>query len=265
VAGALLFSRSLGKLLTVETGFRQEGVLTAVVIFQRLNLPPDRYQAFKDELLGRIRSIPGVESAAVTIEIPLRGWGGANVWMDGHEARQGRNINLSRIGPDYFKTLEIPLLAGREFDARDGAGSPKVAIVNEAFARKFLNGANPVGHRFWIGQTTSEPETRYEIVGLVQDTKYGDLREEFRPIAYSAAAQVPGPRPGAQFLIRSRLPQAETVAAFKRILNEINPAITVSFQGFKPMIEATILRERLMATLSGFFGLLALLLACVGL
>ena len=89
--------------------------------------------------------------------------------------------------------------------------------------------------------------------------------KSFVPIAYYAAAQDSGAGPGGQVLIRSRLPQAEMVAAVKRVLNEINPAITVSFQGFKPMIEATILRERLMATLSGFFGLLALLLACIGL
>jgi predicted permease len=265
VAGALLFSRSLGKLLTVDTGFRREDVLIAKVVFQRLNLPPDRYQAFKDELLDRIRTIPGAESAAITHEIPLRDWGGAKASMDGADARQWKNTSLSRVGPDYFKTLQIPVLAGREFDARDRAGAPNVAIVNEAFARKFLNGANPVGHRFRIEAMPGDPETPYEIVGLVRDTKYGDLREEFRPIAYYAAAQNQGAGPGGQFLIRSRLPQAETVAAVKRVLNEINPAITVSFQGFKPMIEATILRERLMAKLSSFFGLLALLLACIGL
>lgn len=137
--------------------------------------------------------------------------------------------------------------------------------MNEAFARKFLNGANPVGRRFWMEASTVEPETRYEIVGLVRDTKYEDLREEFRPILYDNPAQDPGSGPGIQVLLRSRLPQAEIVSAVKRVLEEINPAITVSFQGFKPMIEATILRERLMATLSGFFGGLALLLACIGL
>src|SRR5262249_5944352 len=98
-----------------------------------------------------------------------------------------------------------------------------------------------------------------------QDTKFGDLREEFRPIAYTAPAQLVGASPGGPVVIRSRLPQAEMVAAVKRVLIEIDPSITVSFQGFKPMIEATLLRERLMATLSGFFGMLALLLACVGL
>jgi putative ABC transport system permease protein len=264
VAGALLFSRSLGKLMTVDTGFRQEGVLLATVVFQRLNVPPDRYPAFKDDLLDRMRSIPGVESAAIGMA-PLRGWGGVSVWMDGTDSQQAQNTSVSRVGPDYFKTLQIPVLAGRDFDARDRLGVPNVAIVNEAFARKFLNGASPVGHRFWVQATPGSPDTQYEIVGLVRNTKYRELREEFRSIAYYAVAQDSGAGAGAQVLIRSRVNQAETVAAVKGVLNEINPAITVSFQGFKPLIEATILRERLMATLSGFFGLLALLLACIGL
>ena len=265
VAGALLFSRSLGKLMTVDTGFRQDGVLMAEVNFRRLNLPPDRYPAFKDDLLDRIRAIPGVEAAAIAHEIPLLGWGGASVWIDGADARQAQDTSLSRVGPDYFKTLEIPLLAGRDFDARDRVDTPPVAVVNETFARQFLNGANPVGHRFWVAATPGDPDTVYEIVGLVRDTKYEDLREEFVPIAYYAAAQNSGAGPGGRILIRSRLPQTEMSAAVKRLLNELNPAITVSFQGFKSIIEATILRERLMATLSSFFGGLALLLACIGL
>jgi len=156
-------------------------------------------------------------------------------------------------------------VAGREFESRDAANVPKVAIVNQTFARKLFDGANPVGHRFWIEATPSDPETLYEIVGLVKDTKYGDLREEFRPIAFLASAQAPRPGPGAQFLIRSNLPQAEITAAVKRVLGEIDPAISISFDGFKTMIEESLLRERLMATLSGFFGLLALLLASIGL
>jgi putative ABC transport system permease protein len=265
VASALLFSRSLGKLLTAPTGFRQEGILIADINFRQLNLPSDRYPAFKDELVDRIRTIPGMESAAIADVIPLRGRGLGTVWMDGADARQGVKTSLSWVGPDYFKTLQIQLLAGREFDARDSPGAPKVAIVNEAFTRKFLNGANPVGRRFWVEARPGNPETHYDIVGLVRDTKYGNLREEFRPIAYTAAAHNSGAWAGAQVMIRSHLPRAETVAAVERVLNEINPAITISFQGFETMIEATILRERLMATLSSFFGLLALLLACIGL
>jgi predicted permease len=264
VAGALLFSRSLAKILTVNTGF-QEDVLTATVIFRHLNLSPDRFPAFKDELLERIRAIPGVESAAIAHVIPLRDWGGGSAWMDGAGERQVLSTNLSRVGPDYFRTLQIPLLAGRDFEGRDRVSSPLVAIVNQAFARQFVNGANPVGQRFWIAATPGSPDTVYEIVGLVGDTKYEDLREEFPPIVYYAAAQDADTGPGAPILIRSRLDQAKTVAAVKHVLNEINPAITVSFQGLKPMIDSTILRERLIATLAGFFGVLALVLACVGL
>jgi len=265
VAGALLFSRSLNKLATVNAGFRQDDVLIAQVNFRRLNLPTNSYPGFVEEMLDRIRAIPGADSVALTNIIPLDDWGGGNAWIDGNDANQAQHTSLSRVGPNYFNTLQIPMLAGRDFDARDRVGTTNVAIVNEAFARAFLNGANPVGHRFWIEASPGSPNTPYEIVGLVRDTKYRDLREEFRPIAYYASAQNDGAGPGGQIMIRSRLPQGDLVGAVKQLLNDINPEITVRFREFKPLIEATILRERLMATLSNFFGLLALLLACIGL
>jgi len=263
VAGALLFARSLANILTLKTGFQQDGVLTATVSFRQLKLPAERIPTFKDDLLERVRAIPGVDSAAITHVMPLRDWGGASAWIDGTTDR--RMLNVSRIGPRYFETLKVPLLAGRDFDARDRAGAPFVAIVNQQFAREFLQGAaNPVGQRFWIAATPGSPDTLYEIVGMVGDTKYEDLREDFSPIAYYASAQDEAGA-GAQILVRSHLEQSPTVDAIKRVLNEINPAITVSFQPFKNMIDATILRERLLATLAGFFGVLALLLACIGL
>jgi predicted permease len=266
VAGALLFSRSLNRLLTTPTGFRQEGILITQVGFGRLNVPTERRLAFKNELLDRIRAIPGVEAATDTNRVPLGGGSSDNdVWLDGADSQQRKNTSHSRIGPNYFKTLGTQIVAGREFDGRDTASAPNVAIVNEAFARMLLNGANPVGRSFWIEKTPFDPETRYEIVGLVKDTKYRELREEFGPIAFLPSTQEPRPAAGGQFLIRSGLPQAEIVAAVRRVLAEINPAIGFSFQGFKTMIEESVLRERLLATLSGFFGLLALLLACIGL
>src|SRR5262249_1484084 len=266
VAGAALFSRSFNRLLTVDTGFRQEGVLIANVGFRRLNVPTERRLAFKNELLDRIKAIPGVEAATDTNLVPLSGSASGNdVWLDGADSQQRRNTFRSRVGPDYFKAMGARLLAGREFDERDTTAAQNVAIVNEAFARMLLNGANPVGRSFWIEKTPFDPETRYEIVGWVKDTKYGELREDFVPIIYLPTAQNPRPAAGGQFLIRSSLSQTETVAAVRRVLAEINPAIGVSFQGFKTMIEESILRERLLAALSGFFGLLALLLACVGL
>ena len=263
VAGALLFSRSVGKLQSLDAGFHQENVLTALVVFRQLDLPPASNLAFKDDILLRIRSIPGVDAAALTHIIPLQGSGGGTIWMDGSEAKQ--NASLGRVGPEYCRTLQVPLLAGRDFDARDRIGSPNAAIVNQAFARRFVQGKNPVGQRLWVEASPGEPDAAFEIVGLVGDTKYLDLREEFLPIVYYAAAQDDSSGAGAQFLIRSSIPQEQTAAAIRRVLNEVNPRITVSFQGFGSMLEATILRERMVATLSTFFGVLALVLASIGL
>jgi len=265
VAGALLFSRSLNNLLSVDAGFRAEGVLIADIGYRRLNLARSQYPAFEDDLRDRIGAIPGVESVGVAGGAPLGGSASSFIWMDGTDQRQGQKTSLGLVGPDYFKALQIPILDGREFDAGDRADKPNVAIVNEAFARRFTDGTSPVDRRFRSEAGANEPEAVFRIIGLVRDTKYGGLSEEFVPIFYFARAQEVIAGPSDNYYIRSRLPQGEIVAAVSRLINDINPGITVSFQGLRPLIEATLLRERLMATLSGFFGLLALLLASIGL
>jgi predicted permease len=265
-ASALLFTRSLNNLLHSETGFQQEGVLITRVGFGRLNLEPARAVVFKREMIERLKAIPGVEAVASTDLVLLSGSSMNNrVWLDGTDGEQKVITDFNPIGQDYFATLRIPLLAGRDFDARDAANTPRVAIVNEILARKLLNGADPIGQRFWIEATPNEPPSSFEIVGVAKDTKYKDLRENFGPIAFLASGQDPHPAPRGQFLIRSTLPEGEIIAAVKRVLNEINPDIDISFQGFHSMIEDSTMRDRLMATLSGFFGLLALLLASIGL
>ncbi|HXM35520.1 MAG TPA: ABC transporter permease [Pyrinomonadaceae bacterium] len=265
VAGALLFSRSLNKLLTVNTGFQQEQILITRTGFGRLNLPPERRVAFRRQLLDRIRTIPGVEAAADANIVPLSGKSTDNkIWIDGAAERKV-DTAIAWVGPGYFKTLRTPLLAGRDFSEHDSDSAPKVAIVNESFARKLLNGANPVGHRLWVEATPNDPETAFEIVGIVKDTKYQDVREPFGPIAFIPTSQEQRPDAAGQFLIRANLPQTEITASVKRVIAEVNPNINISFQGFKTMIEESLLRERLLAALSGFFGMLALLLASIGL
>jgi len=266
VAGALLFTRSLNKLLTVDTGFQSEGILITRLRFGPLNLPPARRLPFKQEIIARLQTIPGVQSITETNVVPLSGNAGGNqVWLDGTNGQQKVGANVSMIGPDYFKTLATPLLAGREFNDRDNATAPNVAIVNETFARQVVNSANPIGQRFRREATPSDPETVYEIVGLVKDTKYLQLSEELGATMFYPMAQANPSPTGAQLLIKSSLPQAEITAAVKRTLHDINPSLLVSFQGFKTMIEDSLLRERLLATLSGFFGVLALVLASIGL
>ncbi|PYJ99499.1 MAG: hypothetical protein DME23_09395 [Verrucomicrobia bacterium] len=266
VVSALLFSLSLRNLMTLDAGFQQEGVLIAAVNFSHLNLPLERRQPFKGEMLERLRAIPGVDAAADAMQLPLSGNSWDNkVWMEGSHAKEGRDSFFSRIGAGYFKTLRTTLLSGRDFDDRDTLISPKVAIVNETFVRRFLNGTNTIGKRVWRETTPSDPESAFEIVGVVKDTKYHDLREDFVPIVFLSASQEPAPAPYDLILLRSNGSVSELMPAVKRSLGEVNTQISVQFEVFKTTIQNGLLRERLMATLSGFFGVLALLLACVGL
>lgn len=266
LVGALLFSRSLRNLLNLDPGFQQNGVLAASLDLSHLNLPKERRIAFRRELVDRLQSIPGVAAAASTDVIPMSGnsWSN-NAWMESTNYSSAKEILFNRVSPAYFKTLQQPLLAGRTFSDQDIAAAPKVAMVNEEFARQIANGTNPVGKRFWRQRTPYEPETLYEIVGLVKNAKYRDLREDFPPTAFLAASQDPRPDLALRTVIRSSLPTADLVASVKNALAGVSPAISVDFDGLQPMIQRSLLRERLMATLSGFFGFLAALLAAIGL
>jgi putative ABC transport system permease protein len=159
----------------------------------------------------------------------------------------------------------MTLLAGRDFDGRDTSSSPPAAIVNQTFARKLGLGANPVGKRFRREATPSRPGTVFDVTGLVKDTKYYNLREEFRPIAFLATTQDPDPNPFAQFLVRFDGPLADVTSRVKQAAKEVSPAIIVDYRAFDETIREGLLRERLMATLSGFFGALAALIAAMGL
>ncbi len=266
LAGALLFSRSLRNLLTIDTGFQQNNILIAHVDLSRLKLPVERRQEFKRGLIERLQQIPGVDSATDTMVVPLSGNSRNNrVWMEGSPGEQATDVFISQIGADYFRTLKTPLLAGREFESHDLPASTKVAIVNESFMRRLANGKNPVGQRLRIEATPNEPESVYEIVGLVRDTKYQDLREDFVPIAFLASSQDPSPWEFDHVLIRSETPLVQIVPTLKKTIGDVHPEILATFRVLGTEIRSSLLRERLMATLSGFFGVLALLLACIGL
>jgi len=266
LVGALLFSRSLRNLMTVDAGFQQDGILIANVDLTGLRLAVERWDGFQQQMLDRIRMIPGVDAAADSKIVPLSGSAIENrVWMEGSDSREKIEPYFNWISPEYFKTLSIGFVAGRNFNAHDTRKSPKVAIVNEAFARRLGMAADTISKRFRREATPSEPETVFEIVGLVKNAKYRDLREDFRPTVFLPMPQQASPEPRQQILIRSNAPPASVVAAVKRTLNEVNPAIAFSFSVFKTQIRDGLLRERLMATLSGFFGALAALLAAIGL
>ena len=264
VASALLFTRSLNKLLTVDAGFNQENLLVARVSFRRLNVAPEQRIEFKSQLLERIKAVPGVQSVTESDTVPLTGGGRNNdVWLDSNP-NDKINVSFNRVGADYFRTVEIPLVNGREFNSHDTLNAPRVAIINETFARQ-LHEPNPVGRRVVVELTPNEPETAYEVVGIARDAKFEEIKEQKIPMMYLPSLQDPQPTAGRQFLIRSSLPQADITASVNRALGEMSPSIDTSFEWFETMVQGSMLRERLMAMLSGFFGVLALLLAMIGL
>jgi putative ABC transport system permease protein len=265
LVGALLFVRTLRNLLTLDPGFQQQGVLVANLDLTRLNLPAERRVEVKHQLLERVRAVPGIASAADTNIVPIGGNGwNENIVTEGTERLKGTPA-FSRITPGYFKTMKTPLLAGREFDDHDDKHAPKVAIVNETFVKKIMNGRNPIGVRFHMDGFVGKPTPTYEIVGLVKDTKYQDLREEPLPIAFVAAAQEDNPDQYACFMIRSSGSLGATLPMVKEALMQQAPELSIEFHVLSAQIRDSLLRERLMATLSGFFGFLAALLATVGL
>jgi predicted permease len=267
LVGALLFVRSLRNLLTTQSGFNAEGILTVNLDFGGAQYPKERRQAVYRELHDRLAALPGVVSAAQVWFTPVSGSGWNNdIGPDGDRAAgSGKQSFFNRAGPGYFRTMGTRLIAGREFNERDTLAAPKVAIVNEVFARKFFHGANPVGHTFHMEAEAGKPEPLVQIVGLVANTKYYELREDFLPIGFFPIAQDDDPGAGAAFVLRVVGPTAGLINQIKTAIASFNPAIGLEFRSLSTQIRESLLRDRLMATLSGAFGFLAGLLATLGL
>jgi predicted permease len=183
--------------------------------------------------------------------------------VSGQEIRDSSYFNL--VSPGFFKTMGTELVEGRDLSDSDSVNAPAVAVVNETFVRKFVNRTDPRGKTFRVEEAPGKPEPVYEIVGVVKDTKYRDLHDRPTPIVYLAAIQATDPDPQPAFLIRSDLSLDTLRQSVDRAIREVNPAIAFQFAVLKTLIRETVVRERLMASLSGFFGLLSALLATIGL
>jgi putative ABC transport system permease protein len=263
--GSLLFAHSLRNLLHLDPGFQSDGIVTASVEFRRLGLPEERRGAFRRDLLDRVRALPGVQSAAATRVLPVSGNSSGNaVWPDGEPARQF-DARFNWVSRGYFATLATPLVAGRDFGDSDTPQSAGVAIVNDAFAAALARqGAPVVGSRFTKEATPSSPPETFEIVGVAKNAKYADLKEGVLPVAFLSDSQ-DGDWAYAHLMIRSSLPPDSITAALTRVLADVDPRIGVSYGIWSADIGDTIVRERLLATLSAGFGILAAILTLVGL
>jgi predicted permease len=259
---ATLFVRSFWNLMTVNAGFRQKNIVVASLDFSHLTpLSEEQATLYWRNVMEQLRNLPQVKSAGTSTHVPLDG----SSWTLGfHLPSEKGDSKFTWVSPGYFETMGKPLIAGRAFNGHDIPSSPRVAVVNETFVRKYLRGRNSIGEPLKTIAEPNYPATGYEIVGVVKDAKYADLREPIPPEVFASAEQR-GVSGSPNVFIRSLSPPSVLISAVRRKLNQISPDIRVDFRVFETEVRDGLVRERLMAVLSGFFGALAALLAAVGL
>ena len=283
--GTGLFVRSLGQLRDIDSGFRADNTLVVNIDPSRNGYKGQRLRDFYERLRPGIENLPGVQSVSLAEITPLGGsrWNG-DVSVEGYEWKgdEKKYVDMNAVGPRYFETVGIPLLQGREFRDEDNPPysldppekitpgveppeppGPRVAIVNESFAKHFFEGRNAIGMHL-VTDENYKAEHAYEIVGVVKDAHYFGLREANEPMIYFAIW-----RPEARsrsICIRTSRDSAQLAAGIGQEVTSIDPGVPVlAVRSMHQEIDNDILVDRLIATLSSFFGVLALLLAGVGL
>jgi predicted permease len=276
VFSALLLVQTFRNLAAVRTGFDADRTL--VVSFMDLasqGLSAGQKTAFQDRLTQEIGSVPGVARAASSTHVPLSGAIWSHFFRVTGGTSERKASRFAYVSPGYFDTLRIPLRSGRDFQDFDNASSRRAMVVNESFVRSHLNGVNPIGATLRTLEEPGFPEVTYEIVGVVGDTKYADLRDEscwcenagesMAPIAYVPIAQNPSPYAWASVIVRSRTPVAGLAATIAQRVQRLNPGIAIQFVELKTQIGERLIGERMIAWLAGAFAVLAMALVSVGL
>ena len=273
-----LFLRSLQQAQSIAPGFNPERVLTMPLNINLLRYTKTQGQEFYRQVLERVTALPGVQSATLTRTPPLSGASRqSSVTVSGREAPEqtGRsessgggggevaaNVTLtSPVGPDYFRTLSIPLMRGRDFTAQDREGAPGVAIINETFARRYFPGQDPIGQHVSLSGAQGP---WLEIVGLTRDGKYITLGEAPAPFLYQPLAQ--RHETGMVLLVRTSGDPAQLIPAVRGEVKSIEPNLPLTnARTMEELLSTSLYPARMGAILLGAFGLLALLLASVGL
>ena len=266
VAAGLLLG-TFRNIANLDSGFVPDGVLLVNADLQGTNVTGEGRGTLKESVLERLRGIPGVRSASASALTPISGSG----W-NGHITVEGyapQNVNdamvyYNAVSDGFLETFGTRLVAGRDFTARDRSGSGRVAIINEAMARKFFGEESPIGREF-VEEHPFGQRQAYTVIGLVADAKYVSLREEPRPTAYLAMAQTSMEDRRVSFALRTNGRPLALRAQVEAEVAAVHPAITLEVFPFAAQVESSLSRERLLATLAVFFGVLALVLAVIGL
>jgi putative ABC transport system permease protein len=263
LVGAGLFARSLGNLNRLDLGLRADHLIAFSVAPELNGYSPQRTIAFFDDLRQDIAALPGVRSvSAAEYPILTDTNAGSNATIDGYQAQENEDMEVryNRIGPDYFATMGIPLIGGREFIVADTSGSPKVAIINETMARRFFANRNPIGSHFALGSVD-----RVEIVGVVNDSKHATVREEKRPFAYFPYAQKKD-LGRITFYARTEQDAASVTPSMQReVARRDNNLPIYDLKTLRQQTDESLFNDRFLTFLSICFGSLAAALAAVGL
>lgn len=271
VAG--LFLRSFNNLLTLDTGFDRSNVMMIGADAHNANLSPEVRETLWSQAIQRLRNLPGVTSASESVITPISGLGWNSYFHRQTGASPaGRNAlaNINAVSPEYFATLRSPILVGRTFNIGDSDGAPLVGVVNETMARRFFGNADPIGQSVYIDQTPGTAGPLIQIVGVVTDAKYRTLRETtpatiYFPVAQLAGQQAQGMSEQPSFELRTAASPATLVKSAAEVFTSMNGSISLSFRTLEEQVNDSLRQDQLLATLSGFFGGLALLLAMIGL
>ncbi len=268
LVGAGLFIRTLRNLEHVDIGYNREQLLLFSVNAAATGATAPQALALYERMRGRVAALPGVRHASFSRITPLSqsNWT-SSVTVPGYvQTTLEGGVQMNGLGHDYLATLELPLLRGRDFAPRDNDfAAPKVALVNQAFAKKYFGTEDVVGRRFGTGRATAAPDI--EIIGLIRDAQYSDVRHAPQPTAFIPYAQLSGNNAGtAAFVVRFAGSEAAITNAIRSATREIDPNLPLTdVRTQVAQIDQLFTQERLFAKLCSVFGGLALLLSAVGL
>ena len=264
--GAGLFVRTLINLQSIPSGFNQENALLMQVDTSATGYKPDdpKLPLLLSEVEQKVKGVPGVQAASFAFTIFNQGFwtSTAHSAEDNIQEGQSRTLRNNIVGPDFFAAMGIPLVQGRGFGPQDIKNSQKVAVVSESMARTFFPAGAPVGKRFGLGRPGSPEDI--EVIGVVKDAKYGTLKEEFRPMAFYSYSQRPDVL--GNFVVRFSGPASTIVPQIRQAITQTNNNLPIDdVVSLSEHIGRSLVQQKLVARLATFFGLLALLLASVGL
>ncbi len=265
--GAGLFIQSLRNLKDLNPGFQTQDLATFSLDPTLNGYKPERSLQFYRQLVERLSGLGGVTSAALAV-IPVlddNEWD-SSVTVEGYTSKQGPSAqpHMQFVTPAFFETLGIPILVGRDFSLRDEEGASKVAIVNEKFAKRYFESGSPIGRHVGMGGNPGT-KTDIEIVGVVKDTKYENMRQEVPYELYRPYQQV-GFVTGMSAYVRTRGEPASLFSALRQTVREVDSSVPVfGMRTLEQQVDKSLVTERMLATLSTVFGCLATVLAGVGL